>query len=66
VKVSDNIIRKDNIISASIEPSESDGYRLRVDTDRTYLICQEYETLKMARYALNKLHRDLEGEIDSW
>jgi len=68
-KVQDTIVRKDNVVRAFIKCTsfaEKEEFTLVIDTSCNNPIMIEYETLKQARFALNKLHRELEGEIESW
>lgn len=69
VKVKDSIIRKDNISVAYITEHTSEApeiFVLKISDTKGVHYSQGYPTLKQARFALNKLHRDLEGETESW
>lgn len=69
VKVKDIIIRKSDISSACIinaEMGTENDYAIHILSAKEILHMPAYPTLKQARFALNKLHRDLEGETESW
>jgi len=70
VKVKDMIVRKDSIKSVRIESfaceNEDQSFLLFMHVGDQHVISKQFPTLKQARFALNKIHRDLEGETESW